>query len=346
MKRTIVRCGAFLLGTAFLLATDGVSFTANAQTRIRLCTLLPQGSSQYQVIEKMGQDWRNATNGAVTLTIYGGGSMGGEDDCVRRMRIGQIQVATLSVGGLSKIDSGVGALQKIPALYRSLDEEEFTRAKMGAEMERRLEAKGFVVLFWGDAGWVHIFSRQPILRPSDLKKTKLFVTADDPDEGDIIKGLGIQAVPLNWTDVLISLQSGLLDAVPTTPFLAEAGQYDLVAKHMLELNYVPLIGATVITKKAWDGLNPANREEMRKIAIEAGKQIQIRSRAEGDPAIRAMIKRSGLQIHTLSPEMDAEWRKFLEDVYPKVRGTLVPADVFDQIRQLLAEHRGDHKAGR
>ncbi len=339
MKHSIGHRRAFLLWAAPLAGALLASPSAVAQNRIRLCTLLPQGSSQYQVLEKMGQDWRKATHDAVTLTIYGGGSMGGEDDCVKRMRIGQIQVSTLSVGGLSKIDSGVGALQKIPALYLSLDEEEFARTKMSTEMEHRLEQKGFVVLFWGDAGWVHIFSRQPILRPGDLKKTKLFVTADDPDEGDIIKGLGIQAVPLNWTDVLISLQSGLLDAVPTTPFLAEAGQYDLVAKHMLQLNYVPLIGATVITKKAWDAINPANREEMRKIALEAGRQIQIRSRDEASPAIEAMKKRSGLQIHTLTPELDAEWRQFLEGVYPKVRGNLVPADVFDQMRELLILHR-------
>ncbi len=315
-----------------------------AQTRIRLGTLLPQGSSQYQVLEKMGQDWRNATGGRVTLTIYGGGAMGSESDSVKRMRIGQLQAATISVGGLSNIDPRVGALQKIPLLYHSLEEEEYVRGKMAAGMERRLEQKGFVVLCWGDAGWVHIFSRQAILRPDDLKKTKLFVTADDPDEAEIIKSLRLQPVPLEWSDVLISLQTGLVDTVPALPFLCLAGQFDLAAKHMLPLNYVALIGATVITKKSWDALTPADREVMRKVAVEAGKQMQILSRAENNTAIEAMKKR-GLQVHPLSPELEAEWRQFLEGVYPKVRGTMVPADVFDQIQQLLAEYRTNQKAG-
>jgi TRAP-type C4-dicarboxylate transport system substrate-binding protein len=331
--------------TAILVCSFFCSPITVAQTRIRLGTLLPQGSSQYQVLEKMGQDWRNATNGGITLTIYGGGAMGSESDSVKRMRIGQLQAATLSVGGLSKIDPGIAALQKIPMLYRSLEEQEYIRGKMAAEMEQRLEQKGFVVLFWGDAGWVHIFSRQAILRPDDLKKTKLFVTADDPDEVEIIKRLHLQPVPLEWTDVLISLQTGLVDTVPSTPFLCLAGQYDLTAKHMLQLNYVPLVGATVITKKAWDTLTLDNREALRRAAIEAGKQMQIRSRMENSTAIEAMKKR-GLQVHTLSPELEAEWRQFLEGVYPKVRGNLVPADVFDEIQHLIADYRAGQKAGR
>ncbi len=345
MKNQLLRFNSIALATAALSLCLLNAGTGAAQARIRLGTLLPQGTSQYQVLEKMGQDWRNATSGGVTLTIYGGGAMGSEDDSVRRMRIGQLQAATLSVSGLSEIDPVVGALEKIPMLYRSLDEEDYVRTKMAAEMERRLEQKGFVVLFWADAGWIQIFSRQAITRPDDLKKTKVFVTADDKDEVEIVKSLRIQAVPLEWTDVLISLQTGLVDAVPSTPFLCLAGQFDLPAKHLLQLNYVPLVGATVITKKAWDTLTPIQQEAMRKAAIEAGKQMQIKSRAESDAAIEAMKKR-GLQVHPVPPEAEAEWRQFLEGVYPKMRGTMIPPEIFDEVQRLLAGYRAGQRAGR
>src|SRR5712692_1580017 len=247
-------------GIALLALRLLVPAPAHGQTKIRLATLLPQGSSQYQALEAMGQEWRTASNGKVTLTIYAGGTMGSEEEMVRRMRVGQIQAATLSVGGLSEIDPALGALQKIPMVYRSLDELEYVRAKMEPELERRLNDKGFVVIFWADAGWVHIFSRQPALRPGDFKKTKVFVGASDNNEVAIVKGLGFQAVPLEWSDVLTSLQTGLVDAVPTAPFLALAGQDDLVARHMLEVNWVPLVGATVITKKAWEAIPPQTRD--------------------------------------------------------------------------------------
>lgn len=318
-----------------------------AQTRIRLGTLLPTGSSQYQALEAMGQQWKSATGGAVTLTIYGGGTMGGEEDTVRRMRAGQLQAATLTAGGLSHIDPAIGAVQKIPMLYRSLEEMEYVRTKLEADMEQRMEQKGFVVLCWTDAGWVHIFSRQPYTKPEEFreKKSKVFVSASDDREVELVNNLGFQAVPLEWPDVLISLQTGLVDTVPVTPFYALASQFDLVAKNLLEVKYVPLVGATVMTKRTWDALTPEQREKVQKTAIETGKQIQTRSRAESQEAINAM-KRRGLQVRPVPPELEDQWRHFAESVYPKMRGTMIPPDVFDKTLSLVAEYRASQKTGR
>ena len=329
-----------LLGVrSVCLACVFLQTSAHAQTRIRLATLLPQGTSQYHTLEAMGQQWKADTGGALSLTIYAGGTMGSEKEMVSRMRLGQLQAATLSVGGLSEIDPAVGALQKIPMLYHSLDEMEYVRSKLQGEMESRLEQKGFVVLCWTDAGWVYILSRQPYSRPDEFKKTKVFVTADDRDEIQLINNLGFQAVPLEWSDVLLSLQTGMVDTVPITPFYAEASQLDTVAKHLLQLNYVPLVGATVLTKKSWDASTAEQREVLRKAAVEAGKQIQARSRAESQEAIEAMKKRSHLQVTPVSPAVEEEWRHFAESVYPKMRGTMVPADVFDKALKLVAEYR-------
>lgn len=318
----------------------------HGETRIRLATLLPQGTSQYHSLEQMGQQWKSGTAGTLSLTIYPGGTMGSEKEVVSRMRLGQLQAATLSVGGLSEIDAAVGAIQKIPLLYRSLDEMEYVRGKLQGDMESRLEQKGFVVIFWSDAGWVYILSRQPYTRPDEFKKSKVFVTADDQNEVDLVNNLGFQAVPLEWSDVLLSLQTGMLDTVPVTPFYAEASQLDTVAKHLLQLNYVPLVGATVVTKKAWDVLSPEQREVVRKAAAAAGKQIQARSRAESQEALDAMRKRSGLQVHTVQPELQEEWHRFAESVYPRIRGSMIPADVFDRTLNLVAEYRAEQKKNR
>jgi TRAP-type C4-dicarboxylate transport system substrate-binding protein len=322
------------------------SASVDAQTRIRLATLLPQGSSQYHALEEMGQHWKAATGGAISLTIYAGGTMGGEEDAVRRMRAGQLQAATLSAAGLSSIDPAVGAIEKIPLLYHSLDEMEFVCSRMQMDLEQRLEQKGFVVLSWTDAGWVYIFSRQPYSKPEEFrsKKTKLFVGASDIQEAEVVNSLGFQAVPLEWSDVLISLQTGLVDTVPTTPFYALASQYDLAAKNLLEVKYVPLVGATVMTKRAWDGLIADQREKVLKAAREAGSKIRDQSRAESQQAIEAMKKR-GLQVHPVSPELEEEWRRFVESVYPKMRGKLIPADVFDKMLSLVAEYRAVQKTG-
>ena len=322
-----------------------VSSRADAQARIRLATLLPQGSSQYHALEEMGQHLKAATGGAISLTIYAGGTMGGEEDAVRRMRAGQLQAATVSAAGLSSIDPAVGAIEKIPLLYHSLDEMEFVCSKMRADLEQRMEQKGFVVLSWTDAGWIYIFSKQPYSKPEEFrfKKSRVFVGASDIEEAEVVNSLGLQAVPLEWSDVLISLQTGLVDTVPVTPFYALASQYDLAAKNLLEVKYVPLVGATVMTKRAWDGLTADQHEEVLRAAGEAGRKIRDQSRAESQQAIEAMKKR-GLQVHPVSPELEEEWRRFAESVYPKMRGKMIPADVFDKTLRLVAEYRAGQKS--
>src|SRR5215470_13640633 len=172
---------------------------AVGQTRIRLATLLPRGTSQYQALERMGQQWRNDTHGAITLTIYGDGTAGSEAESIQKLRVGSLQAVTLSASSLADLDAYMGALEKVPMFYHSLEESEYVRGKIAPQLEKRLESQGFVVLFWADAGWIQLFSRQPILRPADLKNTRLLTTPGDPAEVELIKMLGIKPEQRVWS---------------------------------------------------------------------------------------------------------------------------------------------------
>ena len=111
------------------------------------------------------------------------------------------------------------------------------------------------------------------------------------------------------------------------------------------LRWAPLVGGTVISKKAWDALPEATRQEMLKSAAEAGKEIQAKSRQESAEAVEAMKKR-GLVVHEPTPEVNAAWRKLTESAYPKIRGSIVPAEMFDEVQQLLQKYRAEHPEGK
>ena len=319
-----------------------VAGAAAGPVKIRLATLAPRGSSYDLLLREMGDKWRKASAGQVDLTIYPGGSVGGEAEAVQRMNVDAIQAGMLSVGGLSEIDWAVAALQEIPMLFRSLDEVEYVRDKMRPDLEKRLLAKGYISLFWGDSGWVRFFSRNPATRPADFKGMKIFVTASSSTkEIEIMQALGYKPVALAWSDVLIQLKTNGIDALPVIPVLALSGQYFTVAKHMVEVNWAPIVGATVVKKNTWDAIPQAIRDVLMQTAAETGKKIQDASRKENDTAVQLM-KTLGMQVHPLTPDGDQEWRQFAEAIYPRVRGGLVPADVFDQARQLVAEYRKSH----
>lgn len=342
----MIRAPAGLVFVAALLG-GGTTRPSLAQPapaqRIRLGTMAPQGTSYHRILQEMGEQWRVRTGGKVQVTVYAG-TMGSETELVRRVRLGQLQAAALTVVGLREIEPAVSALVQMPMMYRSLDEATYVQEKLGPTLAQRLAEKGFLVLFWADAGWVRYFTRSPVQHPDDFKQLKIFITAGDTRQFDMMKSAGYPPVSLEYTDALMALRTGMIDAVPTVPFHALAMQFYTVASYMLELNWAPLAGATIISKKAWDALSPETQATLREVAAESGQKFQQSGRAGQDEAVEAMRKH-GLKVVPIPPQAEAEWRAMGESFYPQIRGSVVPADMFDEVVRLLAEYRSSHSTG-
>lgn len=198
----------------------GVHHPAQAADRqLRIGTLVPKNSLYHRQLMDIGETWRNAEGGNAKYLVYTDGSQGGEAEMARRMRIGQLQGALLSVVGLREIEPSISALQAMPLLFRTWEEVDYVREKMRAGMEKKFLDKGFVVLAWGDAGWVRFFSKEAAFRPDDYKKMKFFAWGSEPEQQAIMKSLGYTPVPLETADVLPAIQTGMISVVPSTPTL-------------------------------------------------------------------------------------------------------------------------------
>jgi len=328
-----------IAATVLVLAGSIPASGAGEPVKIRLGALAPRGTAWHRTLLEVGEKWRAAEGAGAEFIVYGGGSQGGEADMVRRMRVGQLNAAMLSVIGLTEIDASVGALQKMPLVFRSWDELDYVRDRLRPALDQRFLDKGFVVLCWGDAGWVRFFSKTPALRPDDFRKMKIFAWAGDAPQTDIMKSLGYQPVVLEVSDILPGLQTGMVSMVPSTPFWALTLQFYNHAPYMLELDWAPMVGAMIVTRKAWDAMSPAGQGALRQAGAEAGVELRALSRREHEESVAAMTKR-GLTVQKLTPEVEAEWRRAAEQMYPLVRGNMVPADFFDEVQRLLGEYRG------
>jgi TRAP-type C4-dicarboxylate transport system substrate-binding protein len=315
-----------------------VSANAFAAPQLRIGTLAPKNSLYHRQLMEVGEAWRTAQGDGAKYVIYPDGSQGGETDMARRMRIGQLQGALLSVVGLREIEPSIAALQSMPLLFRSWEEVDYVREKMRPGMEKKFLDKGFVVLAWGDAGWVRFFSKEAAVRPDDYKKMKFFAWAGESEQQEIMKSLGYTPVPLETSDILPSIQTGMINAVPATPYFALASQIYNTAPHMLDINWAPIVGALVVTKKSWDEMSPAAQEALRAAGLKAGTQMRTKARQEVDEAVEAMKKR-GLQVHTPTPEQMKEWTELADKLYPRIRGKMVPAETFDEVFALLKAYR-------
>ena len=327
-----------------LFAAFCASGVQAAKQRIKLTTLAPKGSSYHRALQRMGQAWSAATDGQVELIIYAGGIQGGEAAMVERMRINQAQAGLLTATGLEEIESSVSGLQNMPMVFRSLDEVDYVGEKLRPKLERRMREEGFVVLAWVDTGWVRFFSTRPVVKVDDLKKLKLFTWAGDTKTADIMIKAGLKPVPLETADILTGLQTGLIDAVPLPPFFALASQIYRPAPHMLDLEWAPLVGALVVTERAWKKTPEAARAAMLEAAVKAGEEIKSAGRSEAASSIETMKTKWGLKVQTVDSATEAGWRRAAEAAYPTIRGGIVPEAMFDEVFELLEAYRAEREA--
>lgn len=316
------------------------------QPRIRLATLAPKGSSLDRLLRTMGEQWSRAPEGGASLVVYADGTMGSEQQVVQRMRVGQLQAGLLTSDGLALIDPSVKALQEIPLMYRSSAEEAYVRNHMVANIEKRMEEHGFVMVSWSTVGFARFFSKQPALHPQDLIRMKVAVGVGDPREIEVLNSIGGHPVALDWTNALTALQTGMVDSITTLPVHALGAQFNTAVSHMLDLKWAPITGGIVITKKSWDALPMSTRTAMKQAAQTAGVGMEASALSEDAAAIAAMQKR-GLRVHQVTPQMELEWDQFAKNVlWPKVRGAIVETGDFDEVQRLAAEYRSQNGGGR
>jgi TRAP-type C4-dicarboxylate transport system substrate-binding protein len=130
----------------------------------------------------------------------------------------------------------------------------------------------------------------------------------------------------------------MIHVVPSTPYFALASQIYNTAPNMLEINWAPIVGALVITKKAWDDMTPEVQQVLLQASEKTGVQLRAKARQEVDDAVDAMKKR-GLVVNRPTPEQMQEWNDLATKLYPRIRGTMVPADTFDEVLLHLKAYR-------
>jgi TRAP-type C4-dicarboxylate transport system substrate-binding protein len=313
-----------------LLAAQGL--------RLRIGTVVPRGSLWHDTLQYIAQDWQRIVGPSLRVVIHPDSQLGDEMDMVRKARGGIIDAVGLSSVGLARIDNSVSCLQ-VPMMLASYEELDYVRDRVAADLERRIEQRGFKVLHWADGGWVYAFARQPVHRPDDLRRLRLFTSAGDPDTERLYKELGFNVIPFSATDLVPMLQAGKLDAFAMPPLFAQTQEVFALAPYMTDVRWVPLVGGTVITVKAWERLPEAKRPALLEAARRPGERLRADIRRMGDVAIAEMQKR-GLKVVAVDAATRRAWQQEAERAYPRLRGDYCPADVFDEVRK----HRDAYRA--
>ena len=137
-----------VLATIGLLAALSIAQPAMPAT-IKIATIAPKDSPWYEMLQNMANAWEQVSGGAIETRIYANGIAGDESDLIRKMRVGQIDIAMLSIGSLPDIAWQLSALH-MPLMIESNEELDHVMAGIGPTFDALLRKQGFRVLAWGD----------------------------------------------------------------------------------------------------------------------------------------------------------------------------------------------------
>lgn len=310
---------------------------AAEKVTIKLATLAPQGSTWHNLLKELAEKWEQASNGDVKLKIYAGGTQGSEGDMVRKMGVGQLQAASITNVGLHD----VVAEPMVFSTPGMMSEEDFRAVfpKVEAQLNAAVEAKGYTVLSWAQVGTIYIFCTKPYLTPEAAADAKFFAWDGDPGAIEAFKLVGFRPVVLSSTDIVPSLQTGMINCVSQVPaYVLTARLFDK-ANQMMDFPWTYLIGATVVKKDTWEKIAPDLRPKLLAIAREINGRIDAEVKRLNDDAVTAM-KKQGLTVVKVDP---APWQKAAERSWPAVRGKVVPEAFFDQVAKLREAARKAQK---
>jgi TRAP-type C4-dicarboxylate transport system substrate-binding protein len=326
---------------ALSLFVFAVPVFAQRTITIKLASPVPENSPWGRSFNQLAADWKRITNGEVEMIVYHNGVAGGEKEVVRSLRLNQVQAAVLSTYGLYEISPEAMTLS-CPFLIRDDEELDLVLAGVKGDLEDKINAKGYFPIAWARVGWIRFFSKQPIFTPTDLKKQKLGTHVDQAEMNQIFKTMGFQMVPVAHNDILIALNSSMVEVVFQSPMVVGSTQIFGSAKNMASINIAPFVGAIVFNQRTWRAIPEKYKPQLIASARRAEAEIDRTVKEMENDVIKTMEK-YGLKVNQLTPEQEQLWYDEIGQATPGLIGTMLDRDTYNRIDTIVRNYRNRNR---
>jgi TRAP-type transport system periplasmic protein len=263
----------------------------------------------------------------VKLRVYPGGVQGNEGEMLRKLAVGQLQAAALSNVGVHDLVREPQVFS-VPLLFADETEMACAFERERPALEAAFRARGFEVLQWSRLGTASLFCNAPFRTPAELANARIFAWDGDPGTVKAWRAAGLRPVVLSSTDLLPALGTGMIDCVTHLPIYMLTSRAFERARYHHDVPWGHLVGATLVRADAWERIPGELRARLLGVAAEVAAKIESEIQRLDADARKAMAGQGLVAV----PVVPAEWRSTLERSWPVLRGEVVPAAFFDEVR--------------
>lgn len=310
----------------------------SAQTVVKFATLAPEGTAWMKTMRQFDAELSTKTQGRVKFKIYAGGVSGDEKDVARKIRLGQLQAAGFTGVGLGEIAPETRVLDT-PFLFKNSAETDHVYKMLDTDFRGIFRTRGYILLGWTEVGNVYIFANTPVAAPADLQNVKMWIWEGDPIAEATFAAMKIKPIPLSITDVMTSLQTGMINAVYSAPATVIPLQWYTKMKYALAIPIATASGAVVISKKVFDSLSKEDQKVLLDLGNKHFKALTAVSRRDNVKSIATLKKEKVVFSEPAGAGTIDTFEKMGAEARRSLVGKLYSAELLGKIETALKQFR-------
>jgi tripartite ATP-independent transporter DctP family solute receptor len=297
----------------------GTARAEDAEFTMKVATVAPPGTPWSKQLKKIKKAIKEGSGGRIKVKTYLGGALGDEIATAEATKRGTIQCFGGSAGALA---SAVPELAVIELPYLFKNEETADRildTVIRDDLQKLLSSRGFELVYFTENGYRSIGSTSAIRTPADLAGKKMRSQESDVHL-EAWRSMGASPVPMAVTEVMSSLQTGVVDGFDNTPLFTFAASWYQAITHFTLTKHIYQPGIVVLSKKFYDSLP----EDLKPVVM--GDPVDLAKKGRRDvraiePLINKNFGDAGIELIDLSASERAAFAAKAESVHKKWRAS-------------------------
>lgn len=283
-----------------------------------------------QTGQKFKDEVERLTEGSVIIDIQASGVLGAESDVLDTMLGGggTVDMSRISAFALTSYGGEKSKLLSLPYTFENRTHFwNFAESELAQEflMEPNENGTGIRGLFYGEEGFRHFFTVEPVNTMADLAGMKLRVSNDPVMQG-MVESLDAAPTVVAMGELYSAIQTGVVDGAEQPISNYKSNAFQEVAPNMILDGHTLGAIQVVITDEAWNQLSADQQAaitEAGKIASAYNKEISEAAETETLEALKA----EGINIVEVTDK--TEWVDAVKDVVTEAVGD--KTDLYQQI---------------
>ena len=272
------------------------------------------------------------TNGKVKVAVYPNSSLYKDKEELEALQLGSVQMLAPSISKFGPL--GVKEFDVFDLPFLMSDDaraRQMYASPLMAELNKKLEAKGVLPLYYWDNG-AHVYTcNKPLILPDDFKGLKMRIQSSKVLDA-VARELGALPQIMTFSELYPALQTGVVDGEDNVPSNILTQRFYEVQKYLTVSHHGRLTYALIVNKKFWDGLPEDVRAPVARAVKESTDFFNDMAARDNADALEK-IKASGkVQVHDLTPEERKAWTVKLMPVHTEMQSRF-GKDFIDKIYQ-------------